>query len=226
MSNSIAARIAREWVDLLGRAGLTRFKPYATLVNLFVIVAFGVGVPWRRGFDFFDPVLILLYSLVALLFAAPAITDQIGEESSGPPRMMARIAASALFGWSVFLVIVFLGILTVNIEFRVGRILAPRASVIFAALALSFAASLCVASMGALFAVVLTPMSAKLILRSGFVGLLLFLLFGARFLPPSWQAQIAANLTPRTLVRSAYVAAAILVLFAAGPIAALRKVRR
>src|SRR5450759_2757417 len=116
MFNSMAGDIWREWRQLLAHAGLTQLRPYSTSVNFFVIAAFGIGIPWRRGLDFFDPLLILLYSFIALLFAAPAITDLLGSDWSSSKTILARIFASALFGWSAFCLILFLGIATVNYQ--------------------------------------------------------------------------------------------------------------
>lgn len=225
-SESMAVAVWREWRSLLQCAGLTRFRPYATTVNLFVILAFGVGIPWRRGFEFFDPLILLLYTFIALLFSAPAITDVLGSEWASARSVLARVYASAVFGFLVYALIVALGLITVNVQLHARHTLVPALDVLAAAFAMSFAAALAVASVGALLTVVLSPVSAKLMLRAGFVMLLLIVLFGGRFLPTSWAPLIAANLTPRTLTRSAFLVAGLLALFAAGPIFALRYARK
>src|SRR5438309_2150248 len=61
LSDSFATAVFRELRELLGFAGLTRWRVYSTTVNLLVVLAFGIVVPWRRGIEFFDPILLLLY---------------------------------------------------------------------------------------------------------------------------------------------------------------------
>jgi hypothetical protein len=226
MFNSMAGDIWREWRQLLAHAGLTQLRPYSTSVNFFVIAAFGIGIPWRRGLDFFDPLLILLYSFIALLFAAPAITDLLGSDWSSSKTILARIFASALFGWSAFCLILFLGIATVNYQYGGGRFLLPPSNLLGAALALSLTACLSVSALGALFTVVLNPAAAKLILRGGFVVMLAAFVFGGRFVPGPWRMTLAENMTSRRIVHSAWVASVVFAIFAAGPVLALRFARK
>lgn len=221
LSHSFASAVFGELRQLLGFAGLTRWRIYSTTVNLFVILAFGIAVPWRRGIEFFDPLLLLLYSFIALLFAAPAITELLGRDWTSARTVLARVFASALFGWGAFGLILLLGIISVQLEYRPGRMLFPPANVLGAAMSLSLTASLAVSAVGALFSVVLDPLSAKLILRAAFVAFLLLLLFGGRFLPRSCQASLAQNITPRAVTESAYIVSGILGVFAAGPVIAL-----
>jgi len=221
LSDSFVSAVFRELRQLLGFAGLTRWRIYSTTMNLFVIVAFGIVVPWRRGIEFFDPLLLLLYSFIALLFSAPAITELLGREWTDARTVLARVFASALFGWGAFCLILLLGIASVQLQYRAGRILFPAPNTLGAALSLSLTASLAVSAVGALISVVLDPLSAKLILRAGFVGFLLLLLFGGRLLPPAWQASLAQNITPRAVTESAYVVSGILAVLAAGPVIAL-----
>ena len=61
----------------------------------------------------------------------------------------------------------------------------------------------------------------KLLLRAGFVALLLLLLFGRNVLPSSWQATLAENVTPRAVTESAWIASGVLAVLAAGPVTAL-----
>ena len=212
----------REFCRLLSFAGLTRLRLYTTTVNLFVLLAFGIAIPWRRGYDFFDPVLILLYCLIALLFSAPAITDLLGTEWTDGHTIRARLVVCCLYGWAAFLAVLVLGIVTVNFQYRDFGIHVPPIPVLTAALALSFTSSLWVASCAALIAVVLSPTAAKLIIRAAFVFLLFALLFAGRWLSDDWRIAIAAATSTKSLIRIALTASAVLFLAALGPIAALR----
>ncbi len=115
--------------------------------------------------------------------------------------------------------------MTVNVAIR-PAIHLPPGKPLAAAFALNGSAALCMASIGALLTVVLTPIAAKLIVRAGMIVSLATLLFGPRLLPTEAQAILASNLTPVSLTFWAYFAAAILLLAAAGPIGALRGAHR
>lgn len=216
----------REWCSLLSYAGLTRFRLYTTTVNLFVLFAFGIAIPWRRGLDFFDPVLILLYCVIALLFSAPAVTDLLGAQWQDGDTIRARLYICSLFGWAAYIAVLVLGILTVNIQYRAFGFHLPHPTVLAAALALSFTSSLCVASFAALIAVVLTPSAAKLIVRAAFVLLLAAFLFAGRWLPTDWRIAIAAATSTKALIKLALAGSAVMFVCALGPIVALRHARK
>jgi len=226
MTDSLPSLVWRDWSGLFERAGFTRVRLYATLVNIVVIGAFGIAVPWRRGFDFFDAAILIPYAFISLLFAAAAATDVVEGNGSGARQMLARVLASALFGWCVFLVILAIGMLTVNLLYRAHHLFLPPSAVLGAAIALSMASSLCVSSFGAYLSVLFSPESAKLILRSLFIVVLLAVLFAPRFLPESTRDAIATNVTSRSLSRYALIAAGILAALSAGPIIALRYARK
>ena len=42
------------------------------LVILFTVLAFGILVPWYKGFTFLDPRMLAAYGFLAVLFVAPA----------------------------------------------------------------------------------------------------------------------------------------------------------
>ena len=62
-----------EMRHLLVRLGIGRRGGWGTiLVHIALVGAFGIFLPWRKGFDFLDAFLILAYAAISVLFAAPA----------------------------------------------------------------------------------------------------------------------------------------------------------
>ena len=45
------------------------------LIILFTVLAFGILVPWYKGFTFLDPRMLAAYGLLAVLFVAPASAE-------------------------------------------------------------------------------------------------------------------------------------------------------
>src|SRR5690349_17965114 len=126
------------WRAILARAGIRAGGYRSLILTLLVILAFGVLVPWRRGFDFFDSFVLFIYSAIALLFAASALTDLLAS-SDGPVRLPPAIVAAALHGWSVLAIVYVLGIATVNATFRAPQLLYPSVKLLGATLLFAFA---------------------------------------------------------------------------------------
>ena len=86
---------------------------------LLLIALFGVFVPWMRGLSFLDDTMISAYASLCALFAAPYAIAQF---SRGRPQKMGeafrRIGMSVLYGVAVTVVILLLGIITVNLSYR------------------------------------------------------------------------------------------------------------
>jgi hypothetical protein len=215
----------RELAVLLRWAGVLRIRPYSTLLLAFSTTVFGIAVPWRRGLDFYDPLLLFAYCLAAVFLAGPAATDLVGSEWDSARTVIARVFACALFSCGFYGWLVGVGVITVNVAIW-PAVEWPPVMPLAAAFALNAAASLCMAAIGALLAVVLSPVAAKLIVRAGMIGALATLLFGPRLLPVEGQAILASKLTAVSLTYWAYIGAAVLALAAAGPINALRGAHR
>ena len=56
------------------------------VVILFTVLAFGILVPWYKGFTFLDPRVLLAYGLLALLFVAPASAESAALHASKEAR--------------------------------------------------------------------------------------------------------------------------------------------
>lgn len=223
MPASLVPPVLHKWRTLVWPTG-DRSKAIRSLVfNLAIIVAFGVVVPWMRGLDFFDPFLLLAYTAIPLLFAASAVTELAagGMRDSAP----ASILASALHASAVFAVILALGIATVNFAIHQTRLLHPNWSLASGVLLLSFSGSLLLAACGAVLTVIFSASAARNTIRTLFLFILLGILYGPRYLPAMWQAEIDAQMTTEGLTRVACIGAAVAGVLALGLILSLRKGR-
>src|SRR5271166_1050757 len=98
-----------------------------SVLILAVLATFGILVPWYKGLDFLDPVMIVAYSCLALLFVAPASAEAFAPPHAipTPGESVKRIAIILAYGWGVTILILATGIATVNVFHWHGSILSP-----------------------------------------------------------------------------------------------------
>ncbi len=182
-------------------AGYTSWALMArqALVVLAVVVAFGVLVPWYKGFGFLDPRIIAAYACLALLFVAPASADlaALYAEKASPAAVLARMAVIVAYGWGITVLILVTGLVTMNLGNHRGGFAAPPWRFLTALLVFSLMASFSIAALCAVLARRFSASGIKAILRTGFLVLLLLFVFGARFLPESWQLVVLDHLSSR-----------------------------
>lgn len=182
--------------------------PATILLNLAVLLAFGVWVPWRRGFDFLDPVMILAYAMLALLFVAPAAAVACAPDSArGLTRtaMLGRIVAAVAYGWGTAMIILVIALITINATAWHGRAVLPPLKILSSAVLMSLAGSLFVAILGALVTLSFSAGAARNFFRFAFLFLLLALTFSSRFLPAEWKVWLSAQMTTDGLSRLALI---------------------
>ena len=97
------------------------------LVVLFTVVAFGILVPWYRGFTFLDPKMIVAYACLALLFVAPASAEAFGSNLAhlAPSERLGKMALVIAYGWGIAAVTLATALATVNLTNWHGAIIAP-----------------------------------------------------------------------------------------------------
>lgn len=182
-------------------AGYTSWALMArqALVVLAVVVAFGVLVPWYKGFGFLDPRIIAAYACLALLFVAPASADlaALYTEKAPPAAVLARMGLIVAYGWGITVLILITGLVTMNLGNRRGGFVTPPWRFLSALLVFSLIASFAIAALCAVLARRFSGSGVKAILRTGFLVLLLLFVFGARFLPESWQLEVLDHLSSR-----------------------------
>ena len=183
----------------------------AILVLGFTIL-FGILVPWYRGLDFLDPVMILAYSCLALLFVAPASAEAFASDRE-TPSAGGTVRASVMvlaFGWGIAVLVLIAAIVTVNLTHWHGYLLAPSARLLVSAMLLSLTASVAVIGACALLSRRFSAATVKGFVRVAYLIVLAVVALGYRFLPPHAQTVIAEHMTTAALTRFAFTAATVL----------------
>src|SRR5260370_5833417 len=73
------------------------------VVLLLIVVAFGILVPWYKGFTFLDPRMIVAYACLALLFVAPASSEAFAarEKSASGAIALNKIFKVVAYVWGL-----------------------------------------------------------------------------------------------------------------------------
>src|SRR4051795_212385 len=164
----------------------------STVVSFLVaVVAFGILVPWWKGFEFLDTTIILASTAVSLVFVAPMLASGFQPQHAG-----GQIVRVVGFAWITALLILVNGIATVNIRNWLGQLLMPPASLLFAALLLNLTGSFFLALVTAEISLrTRNPAAAVRNVRIGFFALLAGLIFLARFASPALRSRFDETLT-------------------------------
>jgi len=185
------------------------------LIILVTVIAFGILVPWYKGFTFLDPRVIAAYGCLALLFVTPA-----SAESSDAG--LSRIAAVVAFGWGITVVTMLSGLATLSVAYGNGKTPPMPVELIGAVLVCSLTASTAVAAFSAMLARRFSPHTAKAVLRLLFLLVLLAFAFSSR-MPERWQIFLTDHTTRRAITRLAWEGAAVCAVLTVGLLIPLRK---
>jgi len=178
--------LAKEASNLVTRLGVEgqgwiRSSP----VYLLVIGVFGVFLPWLRGRDFLDPVILGAYACLGVVFAAPAAAPEF-ERLPTIQNALARVAISVFYGEVLAGTMLLLGIATVYVS-RGGRIaVGPDLRSLAECGALGLALSWAVTTATVWLSLRASPRAAKTAVRLAFLGLL-----AAFYLRSGWLPTIA-----------------------------------
>jgi hypothetical protein len=195
------------------------------LVLVAVVVVFGVLLPWYKGLTMLQPMVVVAYALMAVLFVAPAASEfwSALESPAGAGAIMRRLLGIVGYGWGIAIAMLATAIVTVNLVYRSPRLLIPPEPFLGSALVLSLTASIAVAELCALLARQFSAGMAKSTVRTLFLVILLGLVFGSRVLPESWQIELTDLTTRRALTTLAWRGSAVCaVLSALGLVLLLR----
>jgi hypothetical protein len=186
------------------------------VVLLLIVVAFGILVPWYKGFTFLDPRMIVAYACLALLFVAPASAEAFAgrEKSASASGALNKIFRVVAYGWGMTLLIMVSAFVTINLTKWQGSILTPPAEVCAAALLFSLTAAAAVAALSAVLARYLSAGAVKMVLRLGFLLVLLAFAFSSR-MPDAWQIFLSDHTTRRAITRLVWEGAAVCTVIAA-----------
>ena len=178
----------------------------------FVFVMFGIYVPYRRGIDFFDTLLLVPYTCISFLFCAPVVIDSIYAEGRGGVTLRPLVRGIS-YGWCCGLAIVGTGIATVNFTLRQSRVVLPPVAVLLSALVISLLGCGFVAGISAWISFREDkPEDSKRKVRIGFLLLLCAVWFIPGLLPTEWQDWVALQLTSDKMARNTLLAAPVLAL--------------
>jgi hypothetical protein len=180
------------------------------LIILFTILAFGILVPWYKGFTFLDARMIAAYGCLAILFVAPASAESFardrGLESSA--AILRRLMVLIAFGWGITVLVLLTALATLNLAYWQGSLVTPPNQLFPAVLLCSLAACAAVGTLGAVLAATLRAGVVKSILRFSFLGILLAFACSSR-LPDMWQIWLEEHTTRRAITRLAWEGSAI-----------------
>ena len=172
------------------------------IMSAFVFLMFGIYVPYRRGIDFFDTLLLVPYTCISFLFCAPVVIDSIYAEGRGGGVTLKSMVRGIAYGWSWGLVIVATGIATVNFTHKMPRTLLPPSAVLLSLLVIGLLGCGFVAGISAWMSFREDkPEDSKRRIRIGFLLLLCALWFIPDWLPAEWRDWLALQLTSDKLAR-------------------------
>ena len=178
----------------------------------FILITFGIYVPYQRGIDFFDTLLLVPYACISFLFCAPPVIDSIYAEGRRGVTLR-QLVRGVAYGWCCGLAILTAGIVTVNATAGMPRIVLPPAAVLLSALVISFLGCGFIAGLAAWFSFREdNPMAAKRKIRICFLLSLCALWFLPGYLPQDWQDWAALQMTSDKMALNTLLFAPMIVL--------------
>jgi hypothetical protein len=180
------AELTQETSDLCRRLGFQGTVWIRAIpVYLLLIGVFGVFLPWQKGRDFLDSVMLGGYACLGVVFAAPAAASQF-ESNPTTRQALARVLVSVLYGELVAGAMLLLGMITVYLA-RAGRIVVgPDLRSLADCAALGLTLSMAVSTAAVWISLRFSPNTAKGVIRVAFLGLL-----AAFYLRSGWLPQVA-----------------------------------
>ena len=165
------AELAEEASNLRTRLGFQDRGWIRVLpVYLLVIGIFGVFLPWQRGRDFLDSVILGAYACLGVVFAAPAAAPEF-DRFPTIQKALARVAISVFYGELLAGAMLLLGIATVYVSHG-GRILVgPDLQSLAECAALGLTLSWAVSTATVWISLRTSPRAAKAAVRAGVLGL-------------------------------------------------------
>jgi ABC-2 type transport system permease protein len=207
MVTDIITMIGKEFKEIFMLRGSFR----STVMNLLIIVGMaGVFFPAQMGPQWLsNPVGILTWSWLPLFLVMGVVADSFAGErerhtletllaSRLPDRaiLLGKISAAVLYGWSIAVLTILLGAVTVNVMHFSGQILFYPLVTFFGAVLLSFLAALLISSIGVL--VSLSSSTTRQAYQKMSMAFLVFWLLPTlllQFLPTSIVGPLIESLT-------------------------------
>jgi hypothetical protein len=158
----------------------------AILIHLALIAVFGIGLPWFKGADFLDSVILSAYACLGILFAAPAASEAFAQ--SRPQTFadaIAKVVIAVTYAESMTVTVLGLGLITVysEIYWRVRFVLTPDLETLGLSALFGLAASAAMAAIAGWITLQFSASAARIALRIIFLGLLALFFYRSRWLP-------------------------------------------
>jgi len=149
------------------------------------------------------------------LFVAPASAEAFAarEKNTSAAIALHKIFKVVAYGWGMTVLILVSAFVTINLTKWQGAILTPPLQVCAAALLFSLSASIAIAAFSAVLARYLSAGAVKMILRLGFLLVLLAFAFSSR-MPDAWQIFLSDHTTKRAIARLAWEGAGVFAVIA------------
>jgi hypothetical protein len=149
--------------------------------HILLVIAFGIFLPWMRGLNFMDPVLLAAYACLGVLFAAPAAAQSFAERPASMPHVYARIAIAVLYG--ELMTIAMLAAAFATFYFLHPLPIGPDVPGLARINAFGLCASLAMAAGSAWITLRFSASAARVLMRLAFLALLIVFFFKSRWLP-------------------------------------------
>lgn len=163
------------------QSGWLRYARSA-FIYVILLIAFGIFLPLRKGLDFFDPVLLSAYACMGVIFAGPAAAQAFENRPESVRQALVWIATAVGFGEAIAIAMLAAGLLTVRLTVPILPFGPDVASLTYSLL-LGLAASVALASLGAVVALRFSSGAARVALRVLLLGLVAAFFLESRSLP-------------------------------------------
>lgn len=204
MINDIYTLVWKEWKEIFLQRGSSR----TGVANLLIVVGLvGVFIPLQSGRSWVtSPVTMLIWAWLPIFLVLGMVTDAFAGERerhtletllasrlSDNAILLGKVAASLSYGWSVALVSMILGAMTVNIAYPTGGFVFYRWDMLLFGLALAFLGCLLIALVGVLVSL-RAPTARAAYQRLSIVMLVIYFvpILGLQFLPAGFTQPILA----------------------------------
>lgn len=148
-----------------------------------LLAVFGIVLPWWKGRDFLDPVMVGAYACLGGLFAAPAAARAFGvTRPASWKSALGRVVKAAAYGEGMALLMLALGIATVNLT-RGGRLRLPELDTLAETGLFGLSLTAAFAAVAAWFTMRFSPDAARRAARFGFLCLAIAFYYGSARLP-------------------------------------------
>ncbi|MBZ5673002.1 MAG: hypothetical protein LAP61_02045 [Acidobacteriia bacterium] len=182
------AELAEEASNLRTRLGFQGTSWIRSLpVYVLVIGVFGVFLPWQKGREFLDSVILGAYACLGVVFAAPAAAPEF-EKFPTIQKALARVAISVFYGELVAGLMLVLGITTVYVSRSARIVVGPDLRSLAECAALGLTLSWAVSTATVWISLRTSPGVAKTAVRLMFLALL-----AAFYLRSGWLPAVAVR---------------------------------